>query len=75
MNNAGDNILVILLGLAYFAWAMHVGNKVLTGIGWRNKNTKANKIGKFILAFFIGGTIAGLYTMWALIKWAAGDHR
>ncbi len=74
MESLGGMLIGGLLLLAYLAWAVHVGNKVLTGrFAWLDKDAMPSKICKFILAVNIGSVIAFFYTLWELLKWQAKD--
>lgn len=68
----GENILVLIVGIAYTIWAIHAGNRVLTGHSeWLDRDATPNKICKFILALIIGSFIGSFYMCWTLWKWMA----
>lgn len=72
MDDLFGSVIALILMLAYMAWAVHVGNKVLTGhFAWLDKDAMPSKVCKFLLAVTIGTIIAGFYTFWALFKWMA----
>jgi formate/nitrite transporter FocA (FNT family) len=67
-------VVLLIVMLAYMAWALHAGNKVLSGrFEWLDRDATASKVCKFILAFVIGNIIGGFYMIWALWKWMANS--
>ena len=61
MDDLLRGIIALIIALAYLGWAIHAGNKVLTGrFEWLDKDATPNKVCKFILAFTIGSFISGL---------------
>ena len=61
--------MVAVLGIAYIAWAIYAGHKVLTGRSeWLDRKAPANVIVKFILSAFVGGFIGGFYLIYFIFK-------
>ena len=66
-----DELIVGIIAIAYLAWAIYAGNRILTGKSqWLDGDGAANKTCKFILAFLIGSAIGAIYIwifIWKLI--------
>lgn len=64
-----DNGIVVIIVLAYTAWAIYSGFKVLSGRSeWLDRKAPLNMIIKIVLSIVIGYFIAAFYLIYLIFK-------
>lgn len=63
-----DGTLTLLI-LAYTAWAIYSGYRILTGRSeWLDRRAPANMIVKFILSVIVGYFVGAFYLIYLILK-------
>ena len=58
----GESILELIFLVAYLAWAIYAGNRILTGRSrWLDGDAVVAKICKFFLSFLLGSAVGAIY--------------
>lgn len=64
-----DTLVGVVLILAYMAWSVYAGWKVLSGRSeWLDRNAPLNKVVKFIVCFAVGQVIGTFYLIYLIFK-------